>query len=64
MRGEQERICFEQIKKIAIKKADMQLLHYWNKAVANSDSNAFPDFIFPNGFIEHFQVSEIGRAHV
>lgn len=41
MRGEQEKNCFEQIKKLAIKKADMQLLRYWNKAVANSDSNAF-----------------------
>lgn len=68
MRGEQEKICFEQIKKVAIKKADMQLLCYWDKAVANSDSNAFPDFIFPNGFIEHFQVSAAketkkGSAH-
>lgn len=68
MRGEQEKNCFEQIKKLAIKKADMQLLRYWNKAVANSDSNAFPDFIFPNGFIEHFQVSAAnetkkGSAH-
>ena len=68
MRGEQEKKCFEQIKKLAIKKADMQLLRYWNKAVANSDSNAFPDFIFPNGFIEHFQVSAAnetkkGSAH-
>ncbi|MDY4895103.1 MAG: hypothetical protein SO532_04365 [Candidatus Borkfalkiaceae bacterium] len=68
MRGEQEKICFEQIKMVAIKKTDMQLLRYWNKAVANSDSNAFPDFIFPNGFIEHFQVSAAnetkkGSAH-
>lgn len=68
MRGEQEKICFEQIKKSAIKKADMRLLPYWNIAVANSDSNAFPDFVFSNGFIEHFQVSAAnetkkGSAH-
>ena len=44
------------------------MLHYWNTAIANYDSNAFPDFIFPNGFIEHFQVSAAnetkkGSAH-
>lgn len=60
--------ALSKLKKIAIKKADMQLLHYWNKAVANSDSNAFPDFIFSNVFIEHFQVSAAnetkkGSAH-
>ena len=57
MRGEQEKICFEQIKEWAINKIDRRLLSYWNTAVANSDDNAFPDFVFPNGFIEHFQVS-------
>ena len=57
MRGEQEQICFDRIKKQACKKGDMRLSSIWESAVANSDSNAFPDFVCPNGFIEHFQVT-------
>ena len=57
MRGEQEKICFEQIRKQAIEKGDMRVLCLLDGAVANSDSNAFPDFVLPNGFIEHFQVT-------
>ncbi len=68
MRGEQEKICFERVKEQAIKKADTQLLSYWNIVNANSDYNAFPDFTFADGFIEHFQVSAAnetrkGSAH-
>lgn len=57
MRGEQEKICFEQIRKQAIEKGDMRMLCLLDGAVANSDSNAFPDFLTPDGFIEHFQVT-------
>lgn len=57
MRGEKEKICFERIKKAACKNGDMHLLSLWKNAVANSDSNAFPDFVRPDGFIEHFQVT-------
>lgn len=62
MRGEKEKICFEQIKEQAINKADRRLLSYWNTAVANLDDNAFPDFVFSNGFIEHFQVSSANET--
>lgn len=57
MRGDKERICFERIREQACEKADGRLLSFWNKAVSNSDSNAFPDFVFYDGFIEHFQVT-------
>ncbi len=57
MRGEQEKICFERIKKQAYKNGDIHLSSLFESAVANSDSNAFPDFVHPDGFIEHFQVT-------
>ena len=57
MRGEQEEICFDRIKKQACKKGDMRLSSLWESAVANPDTNAFPDFVRPDGFIEHFQVT-------
>lgn len=67
-RGNQEQKCFDLVYKLAVKKNDEKLLPYWNLAKPNPDSNAFPDFIFQNGFIEHFQVSAAqegkkGSAH-
>lgn len=57
MRGEQEKKCFEQIKSQAYQEGDEQLLNLWNVAMWNVDCNAFPDFVLPDGFIEHFQVT-------
>lgn len=57
MHGEQEKECFEQVRKIAKGKNDTRLLSFLNKATANSESSLFPDFLFDGGFIEHFQVS-------
>ena len=62
MRGEREKNCFERIKQQAYKKGDIRLLSLWDSAVANCDSNAFPDFVLPNGFIEHFQVTASNEA--
>lgn len=57
MRGERENICFERLKKQAYKNGDMRLLNLLENAAANSDGNAFPDFVRPDGFIEHFQIT-------
>lgn len=57
MRGEQEKKCFEQIKSQAYQEGDEHLLNLWNVAMLNVDCNAFPDFVLPDGFIEHFQVT-------
>lgn len=35
----------------------IQLQKILNEAIPNSNSNEFPDFIFDNGFIEHFAVT-------
>ena len=68
MQKQQEKDCFEQVKKLSNDKNDMRLLSFLNKASANSESSLFPDFLFDGGFIEHFQVSaanenKIGSAH-
>ena len=50
MQRQQEKECFERVKKLAKDKNDTRLL-------SNSESSLFPDFLFDGGFIEHFQVS-------
>lgn len=57
MQKQQEKECFEQVKKLAKDKNDTRLLSFLYKATANSESSLFPDFLFDGGFIEHFQVS-------
>ena len=57
MQRQQEKDCFERVKKLANDKNDTRLLSFLNKATANSESSLFPDFLFDGGFIEHFQVS-------
>ena len=57
MQKQQEKECFEQVKKLAKDKKDTRLLSFLNKATENSESSIFPDFLFDGGFIEHFQVS-------
>ena len=57
MRGEQEENCFKRIKDLAVKRKDMQLLSLLDEAKPNPKHNEFPDFILPEGFIEHFQVT-------
>ena len=57
MQKQQEKECFEQVKKLAKDKNDTRLLPFLNKATANPESSLFPDFLFDDGFIEHFQVS-------
>ena len=57
MQKQQEKDCFEQVKKLSNDKNDMRLLSFLNKATANPESSLFPDFLFDGGFIEHFQVS-------
>ena len=68
MQKQQEKECFEQVKKLAKDKKDTRLLSFLNKATENSGSSLFPDFLFDGGFIEHFQVSAAnenkkGSAH-
>ena len=68
MQKQQEKECFEQVKKLAKDKNDTKLLAFLNKTTANSESSLFPDFLFDGGFIEHFQVSAAnenkkGSAH-
>lgn len=65
MRGEAERNCFELVQKnldyenfFAMSYKDRDLIKYiFEKAKPNENLNAFPDFIFDSGFIEHFQVT-------
>lgn len=57
MQRQQEKDCFERVKKLANDKNDTRLLSFLYKATANSESSLFPDFLFDGGFIEHFQVS-------
>lgn len=57
MQRQQEKECFEQVKKLAKDKNDIKLLPFLNRATTNSESSLFPDFLFDGGFIEHFQVS-------
>ena len=65
MRGEAEQNCFEVVKKnqnyenfVAMSYKDRDLIKdIFEKAKPNENLNAFPDFIFDNGFIEHFQVT-------
>lgn len=57
MLHKQEKDCFEQVIKLAKDKNDTRLLSFLNKATANPESSLFPDFLFDDGFIEHFQVS-------
>lgn len=57
MQRQQEKECFERVKKLAKDKNDTRLLSFLYKATANSESSLFPDFLFDGGFIEHFQVS-------
>lgn len=68
MQRQQEKECFERVKKLAKDKNDTRLLSFLYKATANSESSLFPDFLFDGGFIEHFQVSAAnenkkGSAH-
>lgn len=57
MQRQQEKECFERVKKLAKDKNDTRLLSFLYKATANSESSLFSDFLFDGGFIEHFQVS-------
>lgn len=68
MQKQQEKDCFEQVRKLAKDKNDTRLLSFLNKVTANPESSQFPDFLFDGGFIEHFQVSAAnenkkGSAH-
>ena len=68
MQRQQEKECFERVKKLAKDKNDTRLLSFLNKVTANPESSQFPDFLFDGGFIEHFQVSAAnenkkGSAH-
>lgn len=57
MQRQQEKECFELVKKLAKDKNDTRLFTFLNRATANPESSLFPDFLFNGGFIEHFQVS-------
>ena len=57
MLHKQEKDCFDQVIKLAKDKNDTRSLSFLNKATANPESGLFPDFLFDDGFIEHFQVS-------
>ena len=64
MRGEQEQACLNVVRKL-LRTKDCNLyvdendyiINYILTAQANEHESDFPDFIFDNGFIEHFQVS-------
>lgn len=65
MRGEKEQRCLDIVKaKInddccfaMSQEDDLILKNALDNANPNPDSNAFPDFIYEEGFIEHFQVT-------
>lgn len=65
MRGEKEQRCFDIIKKFlekdiyfAMSCEDEDIIKTaFKEAVPNPELNDFPDFIYSNGFIEHFQVT-------
>ena len=65
MRGDKERKCIDFVKShlafeccYGITQLDKKEIDsFLNDATPNKDSNAFPDFVFENGFIEHFQIS-------
>lgn len=46
MQRQQEKECFERVKKLAKDKNDTRLLSFLYKATANSESSLFPDFLF------------------
>lgn len=64
-RGEKELCCLEKVKKqirfedcMGMTNKDWEEIQkYLKTAVPNEQRNNFPDFIFDNGFIEHFQVT-------
>ncbi len=65
MRGEAEQKCFNLVKEnldyknfFAMSYEERDLIKkVFEIAVPNNDLNAFPDFIFDDGFIEHFRVT-------
>lgn len=65
-RGEQEKYCIDQVNKLFLQHKVTCLGKYENfvfvkrafsKVKPNSSSSEFPDFLFDDGFIEHFQVT-------
>lgn len=65
MRGESEKNCLIKVKKL-LKEGNIHFCCDDKKEVANiirnidlteEDDSCFPDFVFENGFIEHFQIS-------
>lgn len=65
MRGEAEKKCFELVQKnldyenfFAMSYKDRDLIkEIFEKAKPNANLSFFPDFIFDDGFIEHFQIT-------
>ena len=65
-RGEQEQLCLDNVKDlfnrhkvIGLGTQDKYLFfkNAFQNAEANPEKSMFPDFIFEDGFIEHFQVT-------
>ncbi len=54
-RGERELECLQAVSKAMLEREQIKV--YLNLAKPNPNPNNFPDFIFNNGFIEHFQVT-------
>lgn len=65
MRGDKEKRCLDFVKShidfdnyYGVSQLDKKEIDDCiNNAMQNEDSNKFPDFVFDNGFIEHFQIS-------
>ena len=65
-RGEQEKRCFDCAKKlleesyyksVVLENELDSIRRIFQTAIPNTKPSQFPDFIFENGFIEHFQVT-------
>lgn len=65
MRGDKELKCLEIVRKginsencyaLSLEEFE-QIKTYVSEATPNTESNEFPDFVFSEGFIEHFQIS-------
>ena len=65
-RGEQEQQCFDIVRdklekyqySSTLSEKELNAIRYiFQTSIPNPNSSEFPDFIFENGFIEHFQVT-------